>query len=184
MSSFAYVENNEIKGIYDKLPKAWKNISGFNYLENDVQKLKEYGWYQIKEQLVNVDSSVGYVARFDYKIETDFVRKTPIVEYYTDEYLIQQRLMQENAFWDSFRNRRNTLLKDSDYTQLVDSQNIKDDTWKNNWKNYRQALRDLPQQYIGTTEFNIDNIAWPVIPNDTNEVSTVNSDVQTPDITT
>jgi hypothetical protein len=39
---------------------------------------------------------------------------------------------------------RNKRLLASDWTQLPDVINLHDDVWLNNWKTYRQALRDLP----------------------------------------
>lgn len=44
---------------------------------------------------------------------------------------------------DSIRQRRNSLLKDSDWTQLADVALTADQ--KTAWAQYRQQLRDLPQ---------------------------------------
>jgi hypothetical protein len=56
---------------------------------------------------------------------------------------------------DTARKRRNTLLSQSDWTQVSDvSQTVKDQ-----WSPYRQALRDLPSQ-AGFPE----TINWPVAP--------------------
>jgi hypothetical protein len=44
---------------------------------------------------------------------------------------------------DSIRQRRNSLLKDSDWTQLADVALTTDQ--KTAWAQYRQQLRDLPQ---------------------------------------
>lgn len=56
--------------------------------------------------------------------------------------------------WQSIRNSRNRLLKQSDYTQMPD--------WpgdKQAWAEYRQTLRDLPQMYENPSEVN-----WPTAP--------------------
>jgi len=55
------------------------------------------------------------------------------------------------------RIRRNTLLLESDWTQFNDSP-LNEES-KLAWKNYRQALRDLPEQ----TGFPND-VIWPVKP--------------------
>jgi len=52
------------------------------------------------------------------------------------------------------RNQRNSLLKETDWTQLEDiPQEL-----KNIYKKYRQSLRDLPLQ-----EGFPDNVVWPVV---------------------
>lgn len=57
--------------------------------------------------------------------------------------------------WEEIKFRRNSLLMQSDYTQLADntSQN------KVEWANYRQALRDIPQTYANPAD-----VIWPTPP--------------------
>ena len=43
--------------------------------------------------------------------------------------------------WQEVRNRRNELLKATDWRA------VKDRTMSQAWKDYRQALRDLPQNF-------------------------------------
>ena len=58
-------------------------------------------------------------------------------------------------FAENYRLQRDSLLKDSDWTQLADiPQAIRD-----KWAAYRQLLRDLPQQ----SEFP-NSITWPTAP--------------------
>jgi len=52
--------------------------------------------------------------------------------------------------WQVIRIQRNQMLKDSDWTQLIDSP-----VDKETWATYRQALRDITKQ---TDPFNIN---WP-----------------------
>lgn len=60
------------------------------------------------------------------------------------------------------RNRRNRLLFECDWTQTVDCVL----TNKEDWKIYRQALRDLPSNSNPTIDANgnITNISWPTKP--------------------
>ena len=53
------------------------------------------------------------------------------------------------------RSRRDALLAESDWTQIVDYPK----TNQNDWKQFRKALRDVPQQ-AGFP----DNIIWPIAP--------------------
>tara|TARA_Y100001963_G_scaffold108080_1_gene149440 strand:- start:9 stop:539 length:531 start_codon:yes stop_codon:yes gene_type:complete len=54
--------------------------------------------------------------------------------------------------WKSVRNDRNMRLAETDYLAL------KDNTLSASWKEYRQALRDVP------TQSDPDNITWPTKP--------------------
>lgn len=59
------------------------------------------------------------------------------------------------------RKRRNSLLKSTDWTQLVDSPLTDSD--KTTWATYRQALRDLPENNANITD--ISNVEFPDMPN-------------------
>tara|TARA_B100000575_G_scaffold263441_1_gene238611 strand:+ start:1791 stop:2072 length:282 start_codon:yes stop_codon:yes gene_type:complete len=58
--------------------------------------------------------------------------------------------------WESIRTRRNNLLSQSDWvvTKALETGVAVTDAWKN----YRQALRDVPSQS------DVDNISWPTEP--------------------
>ena len=58
----------------------------------------------------------------------------------------------------ALRHMRNTLLIESDWTQFTDSPLT--DSKKNEWKTYRQSLRDLP-----ATESDPENATFPTKPN-------------------
>lgn len=59
---------------------------------------------------------------------------------------------------ENIRNRRNRLLKESDWTSLrsLDTGEVDQE-----WVDYRNALRDLPQNYVLGEE-----LEWPRNPND------------------
>ena len=59
-----------------------------------------------------------------------------------------------NLTWDIIRQKRNSLLSQSDYTQMPD--------WpgdKKAWAEYRQALRDITNKFT-----NPNTIIWPETP--------------------
>ena len=58
------------------------------------------------------------------------------------------------------RNKRNELLKESDWTQLNDCP--LSDSKKQEWATYRQELRDLPSSQQATD--NIADVIFPTIP--------------------
>ena len=57
----------------------------------------------------------------------------------------------------ALRHYRDTLLRESDWTQFTDSP--LSDAKKNEWKTYRQSLRDLP-----ATESDPENATFPTKP--------------------
>ena len=52
--------------------------------------------------------------------------------------------------WIDIRNKRTRLLGESDYMILADAP--VDETQKQEWTTYRQALRDIPQDYDSPDE--------------------------------
>ena len=52
--------------------------------------------------------------------------------------------------WEKIRKERNQLLGESDYMILADAP--VDETQKQEWTTYRQALRDIPQDYDSPAE--------------------------------
>jgi len=63
-------------------------------------------------------------------------------------------------FWNAVRIERNTLLTESDWTQMSDSPLA--DSKKTEWATYRQSLRDLPANNTGATS--IDDVTFPTPP--------------------
>ena len=57
----------------------------------------------------------------------------------------------------ALRHMRDILLRESDWTQFTDSP--LSDSKKNDWKTYRQNLRDLP-----ATESDPENVTFPTRP--------------------
>ena len=63
----------------------------------------------------------------------------------------------DDISWEQIRSQRDQALVDSDWRAL------KDVTLPNPWKEYRQALRDLPQEHDEANDA-ADN--WPVMPDE------------------
>jgi len=61
----------------------------------------------------------------------------------------------EDVEWDFLREKRDQALAESDWTA------VKDRTMSQSWKDYRQALRDLPQDHEEANDA-ADN--WPEAP--------------------
>ena len=63
-------------------------------------------------------------------------------------------------FFPLIRNKRNELLKESDWTQVNDCP--LSDSEKTEWATYRQALRDLPTTQASASTEN--DIVFPTVP--------------------
>ena len=71
--------------------------------------------------------------------------------------LVENIQKKTQAAWSALRAQRNSLLVASDYTQLQDAHLSAEK--KSAWADYRQALRDLPENATDPTQ-----VTWPVSP--------------------
>jgi hypothetical protein len=145
------VKDGQIIGAPQSLPINAENISNFYLLPPDV--LKTFGWYEFENESVDISDNETIV-RWDFEIqETKVVRKC-IKRLLTDEEVFQKNSTLLSKRWEEIRLKRNQLLSESDWTQLVDAPVGN----KNEWNYYRQELRDI------TNNPNIDTLVWPVKP--------------------
>lgn len=73
---------------------------------------------------------------------------------------IEKRQRRTPSVANLIRDRRKLLLQGCDWTQAVDSPLSAES--KQAWADYRQALRDLPDEQGGVNS--IDDVAWPTPP--------------------
>ena len=143
------VENNTVVGNPRELPISYNNISNFNLLDN--AGLKLHGWFPYRIVYAHVTDDL-LLDNSDIVIE-----ENEVVEYQKTRPKTQNEFnMEIQSNWISIRNIRNQKLLESDWTQLADAPftSIK----KEEWKQYRQALRDITLQ---ESPFSIN---WPIKP--------------------
>jgi hypothetical protein len=145
------VENNSVVGFPQELPISAENISNFYLLPNEV--LRSYGWYPYEEEEINITKNETLV-RWDIIIESDKVVKRFVKRELTQEEIDHKNNVELQKKWEDIRSRRNSLLLESDWTQLSDAQ-IEN---KSDWISYRQELRNITQNP------NPDTIVWPPKP--------------------
>lgn len=163
MANYAVVENNEVTERYDLLPKAWRNISGFDLLKDDETTLTSLGWYKITKVDTPYDQSLKFISGYTYAFTGTTVTETPVLsDVYIPPPKSEEELFQEALV--ALRIQRDQLISECDWTQLVDVQSIHNDEWKTQWATYRQQLRDLPNLCIAG-EINIYEVIWPIKPN-------------------
>jgi len=143
---YIQVENDGVKGHPQTLPKNWANVSNFYLLEDD--QLHLYGWYPVRfVPAKKTDNDI--VTGQSFVIEGN-----EVVQYEQIREKTYSELEQEtNNMWENVRNERNELLVQCDWTQISDSPLILEK--KNEWKIYRQELRDI------TLQENSFSITWP-----------------------
>jgi hypothetical protein len=76
MAEWVHVENNEVKGQYDLLPKNWKNVSGLDLAKEDLPFLKSLGWYPVTKQTEDYDNTTHTVSSYNYEIRENDVYET------------------------------------------------------------------------------------------------------------
>ena len=83
-------------------------------------------------------------------------------DYQPNEYKIVngEAVIRTDNVLEILRNKRNELLKQSDWTQVNDSP--LSDSKKQKWATYRQSLRDLPATYQSVN--NIADVIFPSMP--------------------
>lgn len=166
MANWVLIENNEIKEYYDTLPNNWRNVSGLHLSADNLDYLKTLGWYPVNNLPREYDSENYQEAGFEYKFENDQVTCELLVVPISEEER-QRRIKEEEDFvlyrlqpyLNSIRVDRNKKLQDSDWTQFQDVSSTKSEEWKENWRVYRQKLRDIPNNFDHKT------FQWPEVPN-------------------
>lgn len=154
MNLYCYTENGEVVGSVQELPVNWRNISNFNILDNET--LKTYGWLPYE----SVSEGREIVVSSVREILEDKVVETIITRDRTPEELQEIENIEIQNKWNNIRSQRDELLKQSDIYVLVDRWNSMDLDKQQEWSNYRQQLRDLPENFS-----NPDDVVFPDIPN-------------------
>lgn len=162
MAEYAVVKDNQVTARWDNLPKAWEHVSGLHLLKDDEETLNSLGIYSVQKVYIHCDQHTQYIETYEYSFTDNKVYETPVVKDYPPVTITPEELF--NAALNALRIERDIRIANSDWTQLTDVQSIHDDEWKTNWANYRQALRDLPNQCI-SGEINIYDFIWPIEPN-------------------
>jgi len=148
---YAEIYNNNIVQIHDSIPSSWKNISNFNAIPpEDLYDLSKYNYsgykfYPLVEEPYPSDTKLYNVNPPTYSIDEN----NKVVNLYWST-----TAKSPTEVWNIIRSERNRLLFRTDWTQLEDSPLSNEQ--KDNYKIYRQALRDI------TNQEDPFNIVWPV----------------------
>lgn len=151
---YIYVNNGIIDKTQTRLPKTWNNISNFDFLSNE--ELLKFGWYPLLIMDSSTIPSDEIVLGWEYVLFESHVEYKPITRKKTANELLISSNIEIQKQWSTIRRKRNTLLQDSDWTQMQDAP-ITDEN-KQEWAIYRQKLRDL------TLARTPDRVIYPIRP--------------------
>lgn len=164
MAEWVYVENNKIKEYHGSLPRSWKNISGLD--KSNTEYLKSLGWFQVQKNHISYDENIYKHDGYAYQILEDYVIETIKIVELTDQEKDERFQKRKEDFYSGLRQERNRRLTESDWTQVLDLQNMKSQEWRSAWLSYRQQLRDLPSRYENIQNYEMAVIQWPEQPSE------------------
>lgn len=162
MAKWALVENNIVILHRDQLPENWRNHSGLNLSENNLEFLNSLGWYEIEVEEIDYDST-----RYRVSGHTFSFNGIKVIAHSQLQEIVPQELQNidspsvdpiRHEIVDTMRHERNIRLLESDWTMFPDVIEKHDQEWYEKWKIYRQTLRDLPQMYPEGA------YVWPEVP--------------------
>ena len=144
------VENNEIiKYPYSIRELKMDNPNVSFPVTLSTELLNSFGVYVVTE-VVPTEDYTKVVSEINPTLVDGVWTQTWLIENATEEE-IQERIQEK---WEVVRTTRNTLLTESDWTQVSDSPLNS----SQEWKDYRQSLRDI------TNQLNPFEITWPTKP--------------------
>lgn len=152
MANYAFIENNNIEGLYDSLPDNWRNISNFYVLSDE--EILEFGWKKIIKPPVEFDSATQRIGNVDYYLlGVDVYERTELIN-------VEVPVAEDPAMlWEKIRLQRDTMMDQfqwrySRYERQTRLGLPTTDTIEN-MDTYMQALADI------TTQSDPYNIIWP-----------------------
>lgn len=159
MANWAYVQDDKIDGLYELLPKSWRNISGLRNSADDPVFLQSLGWLPVvKQHQQEYDKQAYVITGYHYELENGIVIETLTL----GQTVPQDQIHRD--FMVVLRQERDQRLTDSDWTQLGDAQLNLSALEKYQWRVYRKELRDLTKKYEeNELMVNLDQVEWPVI---------------------
>jgi hypothetical protein len=159
MSNWAYIENNQIIGLYFDLPDNWRNISNFFALADNPELLQTLGWYPVVQVVPEYDPDSQELGDPVHEVSTNSVIET---------YLIREIIRPEqstliNLQWEEIRKTRDKIMSENDWRyNRYDRQLRLGNTCTDNLvelDNFMQNLADV------TSQADPFNVVWPVLTN-------------------
>jgi hypothetical protein len=152
-----YSKNGDYPVTRDKFPHLLKDTEGNDYTaEHAFHNRRKLGWWDVSDKPV-IDDNQVLTWKPNTRAQTWWEIRNK-----TSEELYQE--------WSSGRERRNQLLTESDWSQIIHQATGDSIRWigiinrvineseRQDWEIYRQKLRDLPSKYP-----NFNECIWPEV---------------------
>lgn len=111
--------------------------------------------------LASLETQIATVKAQNEKAQAEYQKARETIDKTFEAEILVAKLDEGNR-WAAVRSYRNSLLAACDWTQIPDVP--MDEKQRAAWQEYRQALRDIPQQLGDGKSLNPDDVVWPVKP--------------------
>jgi hypothetical protein len=140
-------------------------ITDYGLFPGKPEFLIQYGFYYVYDVPLQYDWLTQRLVKGDVKKINggEFYEFPYTIEDLTEEEIGNNRNQKKTLDWAPIREKRDNLLKESDYTQILDA-NLVSDEDKILWFKYRQELRDLPEKFD-----DVSRVVWPKSPKEEKE---------------
>jgi hypothetical protein len=155
---YCYVKNGKIIEGPTVLPVNWENAMNVCYC-HDNAFLKDLGWLPVVQIEPNSPENKPILEKKEYFITEDNVQE---IFTWRERTLEEQTSFEANissVLWMQVRKDRDQFLKETDNYVTIDRWEDYTPEIKQAWKAYRQALRDIPQNFQDPN-----GVVWPVKP--------------------
>jgi len=141
MKKYCYLKDGNIVLGAQDLPINFENISNFYTLDDEL--LKTYGW--LPYERVSEDKPIFVSSSYE-------ILEDKVIEHYITRDKTEQEIQhdfdnEKKNKWNSIRENRNKLLKESDVYVVSDRWEEMDISNKQKLSFYRNQLRNIPQNF-------------------------------------
>lgn len=172
MANFAHVENDNVVGLYDNLPKNWRNISNFYLLKDNVSYLNSLGWYVVTKTEPSYNPATQKLDNAYHWFENGVVYESynvidlppppsppaPAPEP-TAEQLAEIERQNLAMRWDEVRNQRDYLISQFEWRYLRYQRQVRlNITPTDNLQSLDQYVQSLADITLQEDPY---NIIWP-----------------------
>ena len=153
---YAYIENGEIIETKNKLPKSFKDVSN-HFDDLPEEKLKEYGWYVVEEDIVTFDNDWDNITEeFEFKDNKVSLKKVK-TDLDLDYYKTWRTIVLENKAREVIQDKYSVqdqlnialgIIKDVDAVKFIKDVNELKEIRKNQIKssNSHSEVKDLSDE--------------------------------------
>lgn len=153
MKKYCYIKDGNVELADQDLPINFENVSNFYILSDE--EVRSYGWLPHEKVSENKDVFVSS----SYEILEDKVIEHFITRDKTEQEIAAELVIEKQEKWEEIKKIRDSLLKETDINVVSDRWAGMSENTRQQWTQYRQLLRDIPQTFEDPNE-----VVFPVSP--------------------